>query len=104
MSSLDYNWRNKNVINLDETWLSMTDFRRMHWRPMDREWSVRAKALKPRVSMITAVDKYGNIWLALSMVNSDESMMGVFMEHFCRKLDKQNQHWRNSTIILWDGR
>ena len=85
---IELNWRHKNVINVDETWLNMTDFRRMHWRPTDRNWSVKSKILSPRVSMITAVDKFGNIWLAISMSNSDESMMGLFMSHFCNKLDK----------------
>jgi hypothetical protein len=28
---LSMDWRNKNCINIDETWLGMTDFRRMHW-------------------------------------------------------------------------
>ena len=30
-------------------------------------------------------------------------MMSLFMEKLVLKLDKQNQHWRNSTIIQWDG-
>jgi hypothetical protein len=38
--------------------------------------------------MITAVDKLGNLWVCLTMSNSNKSMMGVFMEHFCQKLDK----------------
>ena len=101
---LSMDWRHKNVINVDETWLGMTDYRRMHWRPRDREWSVKAKQLQPRISMITAVDKVGNVWVCLTMSNSNKSMMGVFMEYFCRKLDQKNQHWRNSTVIQWDGR
>ena len=99
LSFLQLDWRHKNVVNVDETWLGMTDFRKMHWRPRDREWSVKAKQLQPRISMITAVDKLGNIWVCLTMSNSNKSMMGVFMEYFCRKLDQKNQHWRNSTVI-----
>ena len=30
-------------------------------------------------------------------------MMVLFMEHLVQKLDKQNVHWRNSTVITWDG-
>jgi transposase len=88
VSFLELNWRHKNVINIDESWLGMTDFRRMHWRPTDRNWSVKAKALQPRISMITAVDKLGNVWVCLSMSNSNKGMMGVFMEHLCKKLDQ----------------
>jgi len=42
---LSMDWRLKNCINIDETWLGMTDYRRKHWRPKDREWSVKAKKL-----------------------------------------------------------
>ena len=103
MSFLSLDWRNKNVINIDETWLGMTDFRKMHWRPIDRNYSVKMKVLQPRISMITAVDKLGNVWICLTMSNSNKSMMGVFMEHLCKKLDSKNLHWRNSTLIMWDG-
>ena len=71
---------------------------------MDRNWSVKAKNMQPRISMITAVDKLGNVWICLTMSNSNKSTMGVFMEHLCKKLDRQNPHWRNSTVIQWDGK
>ena len=66
ISFLELDHKNKNIINIDETWLGMSDFRKMHWRPMDRNWSVKAKAVSPRISMIVAVDKLGNIWLSLT--------------------------------------
>lgn len=53
--------------------------------------------------MITAVDKLGNVWLSLTQSNSNKSMMAVFMQHLVKKLDQQNAHWRNCTIIQWDG-
>ena len=53
--------------------------------------------------MITGVDKLGNIYLCLTQSNSNKSMMGLFMEKLVLKLDKQNPHWRYSTIIQWDG-
>ena len=53
--------------------------------------------------MITAVDKLGNIYLCLSQSNSNKSMMALFMEQLVLKLDKLNPHWRNSTVIQWDG-
>ena len=53
--------------------------------------------------MITAVDKLGNVWLSLTQSNSNKSMMTVFMQHLVTKLDKQNAHWRNCTVIQWDG-
>ena len=104
MNFLEQDWRHKNVVNIDETWLGMCDFRRMHWRPGDRNYSTKVKGLTPRISMITAVDKMGNVWLALTMSNSNQSMMGMFMEHFCRRLEQQNPYWRSNTVLLWDGK
>ena len=45
----------------------------------------------------------GNIYLSLTQSNSNKSMMGVFMEHLVTKLNKENPHWRNSSVIIWDG-
>ena len=78
----------KNVINVDETWLGMADFRRMHWKWKNHNTSVKAKQMVPRISMITGVDKLGNIFLSLTQSNSNKSMMGLFMEQLVLKLDK----------------
>jgi transposase len=87
ISFLEMDLKSKNWINIDETWLGMADFRKMYWRPMDRNWSVKEKSITPRLSLITAVDRIGNVWISLTQSNSNKSMMGVFMEHFCRKMD-----------------
>ena len=63
---LDLDHKAKNVINIDETWLNMCDFRRMHWKPVHPNCSVKSKSLAPRISMITGVDKMGNIYLCLT--------------------------------------
>jgi hypothetical protein len=89
---------------LDETWLGQSDFRRMHWRPIDRNCSIPRKMIAPRISMIVAVSSHGDVWLSLTHSNSNKSMMGIFVEKLCLKLDKHNPHWRNSTILTWDGK
>ena len=99
MAFLDLNHKAKNIINVDETWLNMTDFRRKHWKLSGLNCSVKSKKLAPRISMITGVDKLGNIYLSLTQSNSNKSMMGLFMEHLVVKLDRQNPHWRQSTVI-----
>jgi hypothetical protein len=59
--------------------------------------------MAPRISMLTAVDRLGNIYLCLSQSNSNKSTIGLFMEKLVLKLDQQNAHWRNSTVVCWDG-
>ena len=66
LAFLEMDYKTKNVINIDETWLGMTDFRRYHWKWKKVNCSIKAKQLAPRISMITGVDKLGNIYLSLS--------------------------------------
>ena len=54
--------------------------------------------------MIVTVSSLGEVWICLSQSNSNKSMMGIFVEKLCLKLDKKNQHWRNSHILTWDGK
>ena len=93
MNFLATEFQKKNHISLDETWLGMSDFRRMHWKPYRCNYSVKVKQVQPRISMITALDQQGNIYLSITQSNSNKSMMTLFMEHFVQKLDRQNAHW-----------
>ena len=99
---LDIDHKNVIVINVDETWLAMLDYRRMQWKPAGN-YSVGYKQLAPRISMIVGVDSLANVYLCLTQSNSNKSMMSLFMEELVKKLDKQSPHWRNYTIIQWDG-
>ena len=92
----------------------MADFRRMHWKlgkvlnmegfkPFSKSSSITVKQMAQRVSMIVGVDKRGNIYLCLTQSNSNRSIMSLFMQELVKKLDRQNEHWRNSTVIQWDG-
>jgi hypothetical protein len=38
---LNIDLKAKNVINIDVTWLGMTDFRRQHWKPYKSNCSVK---------------------------------------------------------------
>ena len=80
MHFLELDFKAKNIINIDETWLNMSDFRRRHWRPYQCNYSVPSKQVQPRISMITGVDQQGNIYLRLTQSNSNKSMMTLFME------------------------
>lgn len=54
------------LINIDETWLGMEDFRRMKWQVPGTTNSVAKKLWSPRISLILAVDNYGESYIALS--------------------------------------
>ena len=49
----------KTILNVDESWLGMSDFRRMKWCPYKDTNSVPILQLQPRISMIVALDTSG---------------------------------------------
>jgi hypothetical protein len=70
----------RRVINIDETWLGMGDFRRMKWQAPGTNNSVPAYQMAPRVSMFTALDTLGNVYVSLAQSNSNESMMSLNLQ------------------------
>jgi hypothetical protein len=90
-------------LNLDETWLGMSDFRRMKWQAPGSNNSVPAFQMAPRVSMFVACDTIGNVYLSLSQSNSNEQMMSLYLQQLVLKLDKERPDWRRNTIVTMDG-
>jgi len=78
---LKLDWHSKTIINIDETWLGMSDFRRMKWTFTDRPDSVRKKQVQPRISMITGLDTEGSLFISLLQANSNSSVMEMFFTH-----------------------
>ena len=51
--------RGKTILNVDETWLGMSDFRRRKWQAAGSTNSVPHLQITPRISMISALDTQG---------------------------------------------
>ena len=78
----------KHVINIDETWLPATDFRRRCWNFQGKGNSQPEQGLGHRVNMIAAVSTKGFVWLALTQCNTDENVMQMFLSHLASVLTK----------------
>ena len=63
---LKVSMENKILLCIDETWLGMSDFRKMKWRVKGSTNSVPSIQLVPRISMIVGIDTIGNIYLSLT--------------------------------------
>ena len=72
MAVLKKDHKSRVYLNIDETWLGMSDFRRMKWQAPDTTNSIPAFSMAPRVTMIVAADSLGNIYFALSQSNSNQ--------------------------------
>jgi hypothetical protein len=90
-------------LNIDETWLGMSDFRRMKWREYGSTNGVPTLALSPRISMIVGLDTLGNSYVTLTQSNSNSRIMEIYFLALVKKLDKIKPTWRNKTVILLDG-
>ena len=93
----------KVILNVDETWLGMSDFRRMKWRVKGTSNSVPSLQLVPRVSMIVGLDSRGAVYLSLVQANSNSKIIEIFLQSLVRKLDKERSNWRKDTVLLWDN-
>ena len=93
----------KIILNLDETWLGMSDFRRMKWRCNDSRNSVTKSAVTPRISMLVGVDTLGHVYLSLYQSNSNNKLMEIVLMNLVKKLDQERKNWREDTVIFWDN-
>jgi len=91
------------VICIDETWISETDFRRRKWRPNGTTNSIAERTVKPRISMITAIDTDGHIYNSLTQVNTDSDVFMLFLAKLTNKLYTEDSNYKQNCILLLDG-
>ena len=93
----------KRIINIDESWLGMTDFRRMKWTVKGHPRSHIRSQVVPRISMIVGLDTTGAVYLSLLQANNNSNTMELFFKSLVRKLDRERANWRKNTVILLDN-
>ena len=54
------------IINIDETWIGQTDYRRRKWGVRGSNNSLPVKSLQPRLSLILALDTTGAIYYSIT--------------------------------------
>ncbi len=91
------------VINIDETWLSHTDFRSCKWGVQGSANSKAIKSLAPRISLIVGLSSDGEIYCSVTQVNTDSSMLMMFISRLAAILSKKNHNWRENCVLLLDG-
>jgi hypothetical protein len=93
----------KTIINIDESWLGKSDFRRFSWSLRGVTNSVPQKQVQPRISMIAGLDSNGQVYLSLVQANSNTSLMEMFFSNLILLLDKKDRSWRHKTLLLLDN-
>ena len=103
MAALDRDHKQRVYLNINETWLGMSDFRRRKWQAYGTTNSVAAFSMAPRVTMTVGADSLGNVYFSLSQSNSNQATFGLFMRQLVLKLDKERPNWRRNTLVTLDG-
>ena len=55
----------KRILNVDETPIGYSNLHDKAWMPKDLRWTKNINQLQPRVTMIAAIDDYGQIYYTL---------------------------------------
>ena len=93
----------KRVLNVDESWLSDSEYSRRMWYPTSPDANLLDKPLSQRHSLIVALDTEGRIYFALYHVNTDSDMMALFFYYLAQQLDSEDVDWRENTVLLLDN-
>ena len=77
---LESDIQKKTIVNIDESWIGLTDYRKMNWAYRGHTNNLTVKKLNPRISMITAVDTQGEVFLSLSQSNTNSNTFKLFIK------------------------
>ena len=103
MSFLELVKTKRRIINVDESALTFMDYRRKVWAPKDSSHGIRVRSVSPRISLIMAIDNQGTIYASLTTVNTDSTIMGLYIRELVKVLEKENRNFRSSVLLLHDG-
>ena len=93
----------KRVLNIDETWLGQTNYQRQVWQTKRHTQSLSLAVVNPRISMIVALDTFGDLYLELHQSNTNADSFCQFISGLVEKLDRDRPGWRDDTIWQIDG-
>ena len=93
----------KHFLNVDESWLGQSDYRRLKWQVKGRPATLQPHQLQPRISVILGIDSEGQLYLSLVQANSNSDIMAAFFRQLALKLDRERPGWRNDTVIVLDN-
>ena len=75
------------IINIDESWLSETNFTRMMWSRANKPATVPTSPITHRLALIVALDTNGRVYYSLTQANTDQNVMLAFLTQLVELLD-----------------
>ena len=71
------------VINIDESWISETEYSRRMWCSPKAPATITDKSINPRLALIAALDSDGKIYFALTHAITDSDVIASFLKRLC---------------------
>ena len=94
----------QHIVNVDESWVPVTDFRRRCWNKAGEGNSMSDRPLGHKVNIIVAVSSEGQVWLSQTQCNTDENVMMMFLSKLATVFtSKYGVGWRDQIVIVMDG-
>ena len=93
----------RRIINVDESWLSESNFSRQAWCKNASASSISISPVSPRLAVLAALDTDGQVWFALTHATTDSSVMRAFLGHLCQQLEAEDASTKETAVILLDG-
>ena len=81
----------KRVINIDESWISETNYSHSMWCPTNAPCTITDRMMNPRLALITALDTDGNVYFSLTHSNTDSNVILLFILKLVEKLNQESR-------------
>lgn len=94
---------NKRIINIDESWVSETEYSRRMWCPNKAPCTVAERSVGTRLALITALDTEGRVYFAVTHANTDSDVILSFMRRLDITLNTETPGWKENSVVLLDG-
>ena len=88
---------------VDETWIAETSNLHQGYQDPKNKESYRISVIQPRITIIAAIDNFGNSYLSLLQSNNNQYTWAEFITELCQTLDAEDKSWRTNCILLVDG-
>ena len=88
---------------MDESWFGETNYHRQSWQTQYQQQSQTNNIFQPRITMMAAVDNFGDAYLSLLQANNNQYTYAEFVRELVKILDSDRPSWRQDTIWLLDG-
>jgi hypothetical protein len=87
------------VVNIDEAALIDSNHSRRSWAKTNTPNSSEECQISPRISIIAGIDTNGEVYVALTQVNTNTNVMKLYMWHLVQILQKQDKDFRKSVVF-----